>query len=158
MRKTISLLVIMLAAFMIMPLNLSAQSKAKRKSATKTYQKKTARPAPGKVQLTMYCSTWRNCANGYEDGITEASPIDCIRMRENNYIEFVRNDGSIWKRFHLPYKSTDIYGELSFCNKAQTVVVSTSFRNQPKVILVTDEDRCIFFLDMERTNAGVGAF
>ena len=75
MRKTISLLVIMLAAFMIMPLNLSAQSKAKRKSTTKTYQKKTARHAPGKVQLTMYCSTWINCANGYEDSITEASPI-----------------------------------------------------------------------------------
>lgn len=43
MRKTISLLVIMLAAFMIMPLNLSAQSKAKRKSTTKTYQKKNSK-------------------------------------------------------------------------------------------------------------------
>lgn len=158
MQKVILGVVVLLIAFLMIPLNLSAQSKTKRKVATKTYQKKTTRPAPGKVQLTLYCSTWINCANGYEDGITETSPIDCIRMRENNYIEFVRNDGSIWKRFYLPYKSTDIYGELSFCNKSQTIVVSTSFRNRPNVVLVTDEDKCVFFLDMDKTNADVGAF
>ena len=73
MQKVILGVVVLLIVFLMIPLNLSAQSKTKRKVATKTYQKKTTRPTPGKVQLTLYCSTWRNCANpGYSS--TSAAP------------------------------------------------------------------------------------
>lgn len=157
MKKFLSVLAIMLA-IILTPFNCSAQSRTKRKPSNKTYQKRKPKPTPGKVLLTMYCRTWRNCINGYKNGITEPSPIDCIRMRENNYIEFIRNDGSVWKRFYLPYKNTDIYGELSFCNKEQTIAVCTYFRTEPHVILVTEEDECIFYLDMDKTNADIGVF
>lgn len=155
MKKILSILAIMIAMVMI-PINVSSQTKSK--SLPRTYKKKVTKPSAGKIELTLYCDTWENVIRGVENARREASPISRILLRENHYIDFVRNDGSLWKRFYLPYKSTDIYGEISFCNKAQTIVVSTSFRNVPKVILVTDEDRCVFFLDMEKTNADAGVF
>ena len=135
-----------------------ATSQTKKKSSPRTYKQKTTRPSVGKTKLALYCSTWENVIHGVENAIKEASPISRILFRENHYVDFIRNDGSLWKRFYLPYSSTDIYGEVSFCNKAQTVVVSTYFKSVPKVILVTDEDRCIFFLDMDKTNASADNF
>lgn len=155
MKKILSILAIMIAVVTI-PINVSSQTKSK--SLPRTYKKKVTKPSAGKIELTLYCDTWENVIRGVENARREASPISRILLRENHYIDFVRNDGSLWKSFYLPYKSTDIYGEISFCNKAQTIVVSTSFRNVPKVILVTDEDRCVFFLDMEKTNADAGVF